>query len=445
MISELTVEARMETKFLSLSYVILNNVNMIRNIKRAVRKNLLLKKILYTLAIVAVYMLGRNIILPTVPVDTAILTQLQGNDSLLNLATITGASLGEFNLFTLGLGPWMTAMILWRFLTLIKVVNGLSNKRSQKYRFLLTVVIGLLQAYSFTVGTRFHEISLFGVTGQNVSHIATLLILISGLFVTIWLGNLNSNKGIGGMMVFILINMILNFVTNISKYILENNLTSSEVRGQMLVFSLAIFTMILVNVTMYRAEYRLSIRRIGVSGEFASKSYVPIRLTPAGGMPFMYGMTLMFLPPILIGLLLNLFPNNATLIYLSQHLRLSETPGILFYMGMLYILALGFAYYNYDSYDLAENMRKNGDYIDRVRPGKETQLFLQHKIDILAQVGAIYTMVVATLPLWLVRGDDSVTSLALLISNVFIITSLMLGIIEQVQTIRLWKQYKDLI
>lgn len=162
----------------------------------------------------------------------------------------------------------------------------------------------------------------------------------------------------------------------------------------------------------------------------------------------MYGMTMMILPPYIISGLLVLFPNNAFLLFLAVNIGISQLPGVLLYIALLYVLAIGFSYYNYDAYDIAKNMRNNGDYIEKIRPGEETRNYIQRKINVLAHFGACFVIIMGGLPLLFIvlqKASSENVSIALLISNVFIISSLLLGVIEQVDTLQNWKKYKNLI
>ena len=159
------------------------------------------------------------------------------------------------------------------------------------------------------------------------------------------------------------------------------------------------FLLVLLTVVLYRAEYRIPIRRIGINNAYNKESYLPIRVTPAGALPFMYGMTLMMLPPFILSGLLSIFPNNPTIISLVTQIGISKPLGVGIYAVILYILAIGFAYYNYDAYDIAKGMRQNGDYIDFVRPGDETRRFIQSKVNLLAQFGAWMVLLLGACPL----------------------------------------------
>ncbi|MBF0778473.1 accessory Sec system protein translocase subunit SecY2 [Streptococcus cuniculi] len=410
------------------------------------RRGLIVPKIVWTLLIALIYLLGRKLPVTTLVSSQESLKQIANLDLLNNLAAVTGASFGTINLFSLGLSPWMTSMILWRFFTVFGIFKDLTNLQLHWYRTLLSLLIAGIQAYGLTLNTPFSLFQDQGAQGIVWARLVTILILVSGSFVLTWLGGVNSQKGLGGMTIIILTNMILSFVQNIGRYI-ENGLTQT-IWQNLLLFLLGFCVLVFVTVLLYHAEYRIPIKRIGIQNAYHKDSYLPIRVTPAGAMPFMYGMTLMLLPPYLIQILLSFFPDQPTLLFLATHIGISQLPGVILYLILLYILAIGFSYYNYDAYNIAKNMRQNGDYIASVRPGEETRRYIQGKITVLAQFGAFFVLLMGGLPLLVIvlqNGNAENVSLALLISNAFIIASLLLGMKEQVQLLQNWKNYQNLI
>ncbi|MBF0787144.1 MULTISPECIES: accessory Sec system protein translocase subunit SecY2 [unclassified Streptococcus] len=419
---------------------------MLVEIKKKWRRALIFPKIVWTLIIIFIYMAGRMLPITTLSSNQETLKQVANIDLINNLASVTGANFSSITVFTLGLSPWMTAMIIWRFFTVFGIFKQITSVQLHRYRMLLTIVIGGIQAFGLTNNAQFSLFQDLGATGLVWARAITIFLLITGSFVLTWLGSVNSRKGLGGMTVIILVNMILSFVENISKY-LANGLTGT-IGLNVLFFALCWFILVVVTVIFYRAEYRISIRRVGVNNAYNKGSYLPIRITPAGAMPFMYGMTMMLLPPYVISGLLIIFPDSPTLLFLATNIGISKLPGVLFYIVLLYVLAIGFSYYNYDSYDIAKNMRNNGDYIEKIRPGEQTRKYIQRKINILAQFGACFVVLIGGMPLLVIvlqSGTAENVNLTLLISNVFIISSLLLGVIEQVNMLQNWKKYKNLI
>ena len=90
-------------------------------------------------------------------------------------------------------------------------------------------------------------------------------------------------------------------------------------------------------------------------------------------------------------------------------------------------------------------MRNNGDYIEGVRPGIATRKYLQKRISFFGQIGAIVVCVMGSGPMLANVLAAGQVSLALVVTNVYIIASFMLGLIEQVSNMRLRKKYKQLL
>lgn len=90
-------------------------------------------------------------------------------------------------------------------------------------------------------------------------------------------------------------------------------------------------------------------------------------------------------------------------------------------------------------------MQKGGDFIEGVRPGLATKKYINKYLWRLTIIGAIYTAIMGGLPMLIVWSQSGQISFALLINNIYIMTTLMLGIVEQINVMLTWKQYNDLI
>lgn len=418
------------------------------NVRKKWASNLLLRKTSWTLLIVLVYLIGRFLPVPTAAVNNELLQNFVNSNLLNNLATVTGARISSLTLFSLGLSPWMTTVIIWRFFTVFNLFKNQTQAQVYRYRMLLSLIIASIQAFGLTASSNLIEMDFLGMTGDGISIFVTMLILVAGSVVLTWIGNMNAERGLGGMTIIILVNMILAFIENGVAFISEIDQFSWEIVIQAILIFVAYSSLVLLTVTLYRGEYRIPIKRVGINTFFNQKSYLPIRVTPAGAMPFMYGMTLMMLPAYIVNGMQYFYPDNEILKGIAANLSLTQLPGALFYISLLYVLSIGFAYYNYDSYDIAKNMRNNGDYIEGIQPGQPTKNYIQRKVNSFAQFGAFTVILIGGLPLifLVIQGArDGSVSIALLINNAYIVSSLLLGVIEQVHTIQSWKQYRDVI
>ncbi|HFI0129364.1 TPA: accessory Sec system protein translocase subunit SecY2, partial [Streptococcus suis] len=427
-------------------YMIERGYKMFASMKKKIQSSLILKRILWSVGIIFVYMLGKYIPIGTLPVYSEI--GAGGYDltsSLDTLAMVSGGNFSMQNLFSLGLSPWMTSMILWRFLSLFKVVKVATKRQTQLWQMSLMFIIAFIQAYGYSGVSDYFEIPALGPQSKVLLRISSIVILIAGSYVLAWLAAVNARKGVGGPSVIIISNMTLTFLVNIARLVSENRFNI----WIWLLITLFVLggasILIWITIRVFRAEYRIPIRRITIVSSFAEETYIPLKLTPAGGMPFMYAMTLMTLPPLFISILLGFFPDNEALQYLSQHFSMSQLVGIIFYLILLFILAIGFAFFNLDPGEIAEGMQKGGDYIEGVRPGEATKKYIGSYLWKLAIIGAIYTSLMGGIPMLIIWSQSGQISFAILIQNIYIMTTLMLGIVEQISVMQTWKQYDDLI
>ena len=152
-------------------------------------KNLLIngsKKGLITLFLLFIYILGSRITLPFVDLNSK--DFLGGSTAYLAFSTaLLGGNLRSLSLFSIGLSPWMSAMILWQMFSYSKKL-GLSSTAIEiqdRRKMYLTLVIAVIQSLAVTLSLPVQSsYSSFLVVGMNT------LLLIAGAFFLIWLSDL---------------------------------------------------------------------------------------------------------------------------------------------------------------------------------------------------------------------------------------------------------------
>ncbi|HGC8953170.1 TPA: accessory Sec system protein translocase subunit SecY2 [Streptococcus agalactiae] len=405
------------------------------------------KRLSWTIFFVFVYMLGRAIPLATVPMNQEIFANGELKNTAELLSSLSGAQLSSLTLFSLGLGPYMTTMILWRALQLFRFpgMGKLTTKGLENGRLLLTILVACLQALGLTLNQNYYEYSILGFSSHALSVITTLVILVSGTLVVYWLGSMNAVKGIGGMTVLILPNLLLTFISLLRELLTPT--TTPDLTYYVTVFLMLflIFGLVMYTVTMYRAEYRIPIRRVILHNVYSKLAYIPLRLQPGGAMPYMYSMTLLSLQPLLINALLYFYPENSYLLHWSQNTSLQAPLGMFVYLALVYTLSIGFAYFNFDPQEKAKEMRYYGDYIEHIMPGKDTYIYLAKLFRRIAHLGAVMTCLTIGLPRLFLLGQSEASNLTLFFGSMFMATGLMLGIVDQVNQLQLWKKYRGIL
>lgn len=400
------------------------------------------RKLTWTVGLVFVYMLGRYLPIGPLPADRG---QVAGFDTYTGLALATGGHFSMSNLFSLGLGPWMTSQILWRFVSLSEKAANLTQRQHHVGQMGLMLLVALIQAYGLGRGILVADLQAQGVSSPFLAEFAPMVVMVTGSFVLFWLGTLNTQKGIGGMTPLLLVNMGLSLLAELPRALTARSLSAQEWLIWGSVFLIGAVVLLQLTIVTFRAEYRIPIRRILISSSFAKDTYLPLKLTPAGGLPFMYAMTLMSLPGFLLSGLLRLFPDAVFLQTLAEGVSLSTVSGLLCYLSLLFLLAIGFAYFNVNPKEIAEGMQKGGDYIEGVRPGLDTCRYIGGYVRKMAVLGALYTTVLGGFPLVLMWSQSGQLGPALLVQTLYMVTSLMLSLVEETAVLHIWKQYTDVI
>lgn len=396
------------------------------------------KQIFITVLILTVYALGKNIPLPFINVKE-FEKATNSFKSLALAANITGTDLSRFSLFSLGLGPWMSAMIIWQLLVLIKKLNF--DKLSKKERDVYQLVIALIIAICESVG-------MVAISGSGVKSKYELFVFVvvstAGSFILIWLSNVNIMNGIGGTFPLIFFGMISGMKTQVRPLLfLQYDFKKWAIWIAIIAIGL-LLAIIYYSVAFERAEYRIEINRVLLSSKFGRKTYIPIKLNPGGGMAVMFDMSILMIPNYILQILHKVKPKNHLISWGANNFNLTSVWGVTFYVLILIFLAILFGFLNVDSEKIAKDLRDSGDYIEGCQPGIDTQEFLQKKIVFFSTIGAIFTVFVAGLPVYLGVVYPKYSSTVLIPGTVMISVSMFTMIIEQVRAINILHEYPKL-
>ena len=281
------------------------------------------KKGLATLFLLFIYVLGSRLTLPFVNLNSR--DFLGGSTAYLAFSTaLLGGNLRSLSLFSIGLSPWMSSMILWQLLSFSKKLNISSGavEVQDRRKMYLTLVIALIQSLALSLNLPIQDYySPLLVTILNT------LLLIAGAFFLIWLSDLNARLGVGGSIVILLASIILNIPQDILSTLQLVRIST----GIILLIVLSSIVLTYMMVLMYRARYRIPVHKIGLRSRFKRYSYLEIMLNPAGGMPFMYVMSFLSLPTYIFLLLQTLFPKSSVFSELSAQYGVGK-PLWMFYL-----------------------------------------------------------------------------------------------------------------
>ncbi|HHG7825282.1 TPA: accessory Sec system protein translocase subunit SecY2 [Streptococcus pneumoniae] len=395
------------------------------------------KKGLASLFLLFIYVLGSRMTLPFVDLNTK--DFLGGSTAYLAFSTaLTGGNLRSLSIFSVGLSPWMSAMILWQMFSVSKRLGltSTSIEIQDRRKMYLTLMIAVIQ--SLAVSLRLPVQSSYSAI---LVVLMNTILLIAGTFFLVWLSDLNASMGIGGSIVILLSSMVL----NIPQDVLETFQTVHIPTGivVLLVFMTIIFSYLLA--LMYRARYLVPVSKIGLHNRFKRYSYLEIMLNPAGGMPYMYVMSFLSVPAYLFILLGFIFPNHSGLMTLSKEFMIGKPLWVYVYISVLFLFSIIFAFVTMNGEEIADRMKKSGEYIYGIYPGADTSRFINRLVLRFSVIGGLFNVVMAGGPMLFVLFDEKLLRLAMIPGLFMMFGGMIFTIRDEVKALRLNETYKPLI
>jgi len=407
-------------------------------------------KILFVLAMMVVFRLAANIPIPGIDREKlALFFQKNQFFGLMNL--FTGGALENLSIAMLGLGPYITAIIIMQLLTLIfprleemyKEEGEAGRQRFNQYARILTVPLAALQSFAMLNLLRNQ-----GALGQlSISQlIVSIVVITAGSIFLMWIGELITEKGIGnGISLLIFAGIVARFPVSIRETILTWDPT--RLPSYILFVVLALFiTMATVVVQESRRNVPISYaKRIrGHRMYGGAQTYLPMMLNPAGVIPIIFALSIMMLPQMLGSIF-----SQSSIPYLSSFAstlnEIFKNPWIygLFYFVLVVLFTYFYTAVTFDPKNVAENLQKMGGFIPGLRPGRQTSEFLSFILNRVLLVGALFLGLIAIMP-YIVQAITGIGTFRFITGGtaLLIVVSVVLETVKEIQSQLEMREYE---
>ncbi len=373
------------------------------------------KRILFTLGMLAVFRLG--IFIPAPGIDREALGLFIANQSstLIGMFNMfSGGALNQFSVFVLGIMPYITASIVMQLLAemmpALKRVKEEGQQGQQKinqYTRYLTLVIAVVQ--SAFMGRGMEQMQ---VEGMNVVidpgwtfRFLFVVTMTAGACFVMWLGEQMTERGIGnGSSILITSGIISGLPAGAGQLLTLVDLGELNLL-QVTMLLAFMFSVVYGIVFVERGQRRIPLqyakRVLGRSAYEGQTTYLPLRVNNSGVVPPIFASSLLMLPSTF-----GQFYQNSLVDWVSS----SFYPGRWAYNLVYGVLVVFFAYFytaiTFNPEDVADNLRKQGGFIPKVRPGRETVAYIDWLLNRLTAGGSVYLAVVCILPTILISEFD---------------------------------------
>lgn len=430
-------------------------------------------RILFTLVMVVIVRLGVAITLPGVDatvIDRWLEWRVEndegGNAIGVLLNVFSGGALQQCGIFALGIMPYISASIMMQLMTaVVPKLSKLSREEGgrtkiNQYTRFITILIAVVQGFllaqtlqnpgsiPYMDGIDIHGGGPLVPEGGIGFTLLTVLTILSGTMLLMWIGDQITERGIGnGISLIISVNIIASLpgalVQAFNTYVRDTD--GNPFKPMILVGLFGLLLVVIAAViAITQAQRRIAIqyaKRVrGKQLTGQQTQYLPLKVNYSGVMPIIFASAILSLPTMLLQ---SAFSGKGWAVWISETL---QPPSIWYFIisaAMIFFFSYFWVATMFQPSEIAENLKRSGGYVPGVRPGKPTADFLDFTMTRLTFAGALFLTAVYIMPMLLTITLD----LNFVVTSFFggtsllILVGVLLDILRQTETHLLQRHY----
>lgn len=371
------------------------------------------KRVLFTLAVLAVYRIGAHI--PTPGIDSVALAEIfaQVKNTILGFFDMfSGGALSRLTIFALGIMPYISASIILQLLTIVsphlarlKKEGEQGQKKITQYTRYGTIGISIIQSTGISIGLE----AMLSPGGAAIVpnpgwefRLMTILTLTAGTSFLMWLGEQINERGIGnGISLIIFAGIVAGTPAAIFQ---SMDLMGTGELSILVVLMLLVVMMAVVGAIVFteggqrRIPIQYAKRVVGRKMYGGQSTHLPLKVNTSGVIPPIFASSIIMFPASIAQ-----FGSVAWM----QTIAAMLTPGTFVY-SLIFVGAIFFFCYFYTAVifnptDVADNMKKHGGFVPGIRPGAKTSEYIDEILSKLTFYGAMYLSFICILPDFLIK------------------------------------------
>lgn len=414
------------------------------------------RRILFTLAMLAVYRIGVHV--PTPGVDgQAVLSFFQAQSGgifgLFN--TFTGGALERFSIFALGIMPYISASIIFQllqtavpYLEQLKKEGEQGRKKINQYTRYATVVLAIVQGYAMASWlasssspeqTPLVNTPYFGFLPFEVF---TIITLTAGTCFIMWLGEQITEKGVGnGASLIIFAGIaagIPSGTVQMFQMVQNGEMASVQVLALLLLMVVVIAAIVFVEVGQRRIPIQYSQRQAGQGMAQKAQSHLPLKVNFSGVIPPIFASSLLMFPATMAQ-----FVDTPWMQALQSSLSPSGAIYNVLFIGLIIFFCFFYTEIVFNPTEVADNLKKYGGFVPGIRAGKSTADYIKRVLDRLTVSGSIYLSIVCIFPTLLI--DFAKVPFYFGGTSLLILVGVALDTSQQIQSHMLTSKYEGMM
>lgn len=419
---------------------------MFETFKKAWKVKEIKTNLLFTLLIIVIYRIGCAIPVPGVDVSK-VASSVASNSFLGLFNVLTGGAFEQFAIFAMGISPNINASIIIQLLTMVIPSLERLSKEGEEGRKKIaqitryaTLGISMLMAVGFTLGMRGAMES-----ANFFSYLFVVVTLAAGSMLTMWLGELITENGIGnGISMLIFVGIISRIVPSVTS--LVKNVAAGYLGWWWLaVLAVLVVALFAAIIFMDKGERKIPVnyakKVVGRKVYGGQSTHIPMKLNPSGVMPIIFAISICSLP----SMIASWFPNTGFAIFVYTWFGQRSAIYIILYALLIVFFAFFYTTMSFNTQEVSKNLKENGGFVLGIRPGKPTADYLSRILNRLTLAGSIFLAFIAILPILLGIIVPQLSNMAIGGSSIIILVNVALETTTQLESMMLMRHYKGFL
>ena len=420
---------------------------MIETLRNAWKIPELRKKLMFTALILLLYRIGNVIPVPFIDV-TVLANYFESvlSETILGLYNaMSGSAFSQGTVLALSIQPYINASIIIQLLTVaIPALERMAKEEGEEGKKKLTTItrcstVGL----GLIMGWGFYSLMAANNILTRTGFLPGLVIVLTftaGSAVVMWLGEQINEYGIGnGISMILFANIISSLPAGLN--------TMLHMGWWAILVAIVMAALVLFIIFVNDAERRIPIqyakRVVGRKIYGGQSTNLPIKVSMSGVMPVIFAQSICSFPATICAFFgIN---NQSGIWWYDVFFSNTSWFYAVMYGIMIFFFGWFYAAIQYDSVEIANNLKKNGGFIPGFRPGKPTADFIQKVINKIVIFGSVYLAVVALLPIICGNLIPGSGSLAIGGTSVIIVIGVALETVKAIEAQMLMRHYKGFL
>lgn len=425
-------------------------------------------KILFTLAMLAVFRIGHWIPLPGINQQQLKEAFEQSQQSRGSLAAVgdfismmSGGSFSQSTLFGLGVMPYITAGIIFQLLmTVVPRLKKLQEEGAtgrqqiQQWTRYATIGLAIVQGIGWLNVANAQGLVYPEWAANPMWWVMAVTALTAGCLFLMWVGEQIDRFGIGnGVSMIIMAGILASMPTAINRLVTNfdpSDPTKMGIPGVLAIlggFVVVVGGAVVLTVAQRRIPIQQAKHTRGRKVYGGQRAFLPLRINHSGVMPVVFASALMIFPSVVFGMLaatagVGTWWGNA-LGWFDEQFKYGAFPYTVCEVLLIYFFSYFWITVQFNPEEMSKQLRDAGSFIPGLRPGPRTAEYLEAVMERITYVGAAFLSAIAILPMVVSQSLGVEPSITQFLggTGLLIVVSVILDFVQRIEANLLMRNY----